>query len=221
MCLSFTSFACAVVAPLLGLQGEAHAFTIVSVWLGTVATCIGALLLNRPHDGTTPRQRFASLLSAIGFASTGAFLSWVDPLANRISVSDFAELTGQMLPLFTFLAIAHCLHAISILMLRPAVRDLAARSVLMRSGSVNRQTLAATSAVLAIAALGELFVAFTISNVKYNALGIIGLAFAFSGTILLIVGGVGLVFDAFRLMPILLEPPKRLSSLIRRGPSRD
>jgi hypothetical protein len=191
------------------------------IWFGAVVSSVGALLLIRPHAATPVRQRVLTAMSAVGFLGSAVCHSAMMPFSYAVSLQDISEFSRPAIPMFMFLALVHSSHAISILLIRAPIRELAARSVLMRSGSVNRQTLAATVAVLSIAALGEMLVVSAYNRLTDDVFAIGGLAFAIAGMMLLMVGGVGLVLDAVRLLPVLLDPPKRLSSIIRSGTTYD
>lgn len=221
LCSTYIGIPYAIAWSLLEVHDRSHRTITVAVWFGAVLSCVGAMSLIRPHAAISTRQQFATVVSAAGFLGSAICHAAITPFSYPVSLHDVSELTSSILPTFMYLAIVHSLHAISILLIRAPVRELAARSVLMRSGSVNRQTLAATVAVLAISAIGELFVVSASTKLTGDLFGIGGLAFAIAGMMLLMVGGVGLVLDATRLFPVLLEPPRRISSMIRDGTTDD
>lgn len=103
------------------------------------------------------------------------------------------------------------------LCLRPHARLLWLRSLLMRTGRVDRQTLLAVAGALAVAILGDLLRIFSV----YAGQGVgglldqIGQLLVLVGSLLLTLGLVGLVYDTVRLFPILVEPPISMQSLLQ------
>lgn len=111
---------------------------------------------------------------------------------------------------------AHVAMVVITLCLRPHARLLWLRSLLMRTGRVDRQTLLAVAAALAIAIAGDLLRVFSVLAGQGVAglLDQIGQLLVLVGSLLLTLGLVGLVYDTVRLFPVLVEPPISMQSLL-------
>jgi hypothetical protein len=111
--------------------------------------------------------------------------------------------------------------ACALLLLRPNARLLAARSLLMRTGMVNRQTLASLAAVAGVCVVGDLLMlgASALGGMRAwegvtMVMGLTGQIFALVGGALLLVGLIGAAVDVWRLLPVVLERPLQLEDLL-------
>jgi hypothetical protein len=107
----------------------------------------------------------------------------------------------------------------SVLLTRPNARLLAARSLLMRTGQVNRQTLAALAAAVGISIIGDLLLiaarmdwtrGFWDSATRWS-----GHTLTLVGGTLLLIGLGGVVLDVWRLLPVIVSKPLDLSDVVR------
>lgn len=107
-----------------------------------------------------------------------------------------------------FRLLAAALATAIILLLRPSARLLAARSVVVRTGRVDRQSMYALAAALAIAALGDAvaLVGSATTGTLASLLPPIGDILIGFGSLLFTIGLVGIVIDAARLAPVILHP---------------
>jgi hypothetical protein len=103
--------------------------------------------------------------------------------------------------------------------LRPNARLLAARSLLMRMGRVDRQPLRAMAAAIGIAAAGDLIHLlnsrpdWALSRATQSA----GNLLIAVGSMLLTVGLVGVLLDTLRLVPVLVRPPLSIGKVMGRA----
>ncbi len=104
----------------------------------------------------------------------------------------------------------------AMLLLRPSARMLAARSLVLRMGHADRQTMRAMAAALGVAAIGDLvrlagIYAGAPLQAVLNTLGIVLIAV---GSILVTVGLGGLLVDCVRIARVILRPPAALRDVV-------
>lgn len=114
-----------------------------------------------------------------------------------------------------------------VLCLRPACRVLVARSLAMRTGRVDRQTMYAMAVAAAVAALGHglggLAASMTASGgsaMAVDTLRIAGLVLAATGAFLFTAGLLGSVIDTVRIAGAIMAPSPDLPEVLRRGDPR-
>jgi len=177
---------------------------------------VGACALIRPHG----RIRVRFILAAA--ASCAAYLA-VALIAWRIHVQLDAWSTSVLFgagpkPIErSLLRIASdVLIAAIALGLRPNARLLVGRSMLLRSGNVDRQTLAALAGASLVSLLGDLIhVAASMMDppraelVRLTGTMLIGL-----GSTLLTIGLIGVAWDCVRLWPATVAPPLSLEDVV-------
>ncbi len=105
--------------------------------------------------------------------------------------------------------------------LRPVARSLAARSLIIRTGRVDRQTMLAMVAVLGVAIVGDLLQlsSLSISGELGGVIRQAGIFLVATGSALLTIGMVGVLIDVTRLAPVLVRPPPTLGALLGRQPT--
>lgn len=186
-----------------------------TVALGLCA--IGAFALVRPHRGLKFHHRLCAAAGVVGLF-IAMRLAWVVSDPNRVgALKHLHEATSPSASFYGYLVAFHLTVATSVLLLRANARILAARSVLMRSGVVNRQTLAATACVMVMAALGQTIMFVGLEGSSDWLIGTVGVAVSMTSGLLLVIAGFGLAIDSWRLGAVLLEPPVKLSSLLGKG----
>jgi len=199
--------------PALRLSGVAVAAAVCVAVSG-----VGALTLIRPHAGIPRRQVLAAaggalcmfLLAGLHWRLHAGFdMSHLAPYiaGDRSSV---ARTEIRLLMDATMLAV--------ILGLRPNARLLAARSLLLRMGRVDRQTMLAMVGALGVAALGDLMqlvAAWVVSgDGVVRIVGISGDALIAVGSMLLTVGLISMAVDCWRIAPVLLRPPLAMGQVV-------
>jgi len=104
----------------------------------------------------------------------------------------------------------------ALLCVRPAARRLARRSMAMRAGRLNRQTVFAMCGALLVASLGDCFRLATLSTPSGfdDALDIAGTLLIFAGSTLFTVGAVLSAADAVRVARVLLRPAPSLRQVV-------
>lgn len=198
--------------------GTARPNVTLGVGIGVALSGLGALALIRPHAGLPVRDTLFALLAALLYIPL-AIVLWKFHI-----IADFSHapryITGwspthqsTLLLVSTFLLIAGI-----ILLQRPMARTLVARSLLMRTGRVDRQTMYAMAIAALIAAAGASlgWMARTSSTLGETArmFGIILITF---GSLLLTIGMLGSLLDAARIAQAVLTPRLSLKQVIRHG----
>jgi hypothetical protein len=185
-------------------------------WLGAISTGliivsgIASLVLIRPHAGL----RTASIAMAAGGCLIYAPIAWLNWRIHGVVDRIGESFDGERLVLRAMLAF---LAAAVIMLLRANARTLAARSLVMRTGRVDRQSLLPLAAALIGITIVDLlaFVAMDVTaRVQDLVLLANGLVVAAAG-VLFTIGLWGIVLDTFRLWPVIAKPPVRPGELLR------
>ncbi|MFZ4574209.1 MAG: hypothetical protein ACOYN0_07410 [Phycisphaerales bacterium] len=193
-------------------------FARVAPWFAAAAG-LGSLVLVAPHGGLSLRDRLAATIGTVCILSVAAaqwkLLVVLDRISPWISYDQPPSWDRLKWKLAADVALA-----VAMLALRPNARQLAARSLLMRTGMVNRQTLAALAAVAGICVLGDLLLvgARALGGSPGLASGLLwsGQLMLLFGGALMIIGLIGAAVDAWRLLPVVLEKPLHLDDLLAR-----
>jgi hypothetical protein len=120
----------------------------------------------------------------------------------------------------TRLAITATLNiALILLLLRPIMRLLVARSLLLRSGRVDRQTMLAMAGAAGVMALGEFLTRLSIDvpGALRGSGGVTGTVLIAFGAALLTLGLCGAVVDSARIARAIMSPRRTLRQVVRAG----
>ncbi len=180
-------------------------------WFGIgclIASMLGSMTMIRSH----PRVGRIEAVRSAASVSLYAPLIFVysELYLGNASASALSVLDRSILRLAMFVLIAGIIYG-----LRPQAVGLAIRSVVVRTGRVDRQSLLAVLAALGIAAVGDLililgsFVTLGIDDV----LSIVSIVVISLGSVLFTVGMINICFDTIRLFPILVRPGVGLSDI--------
>ncbi|MDX2132523.1 MAG: hypothetical protein SFY69_10785 [Planctomycetota bacterium] len=182
---------------------------------------LAALALVRPHAGIRPRDVVVTLCGVALYIPL-VWALWrlhAGPFAGHLGVygSDATPLPAR---LWTRVVANVCIGAI-LLLLRPNARTLAARSMLMRAGRVDRQTMLALAAVAGVLLLGDLLRLAGIGSSlgPREMLDQAGQVLTLIGSLLLTIGLVGVAYDCVRLYPVLTEAPLSFGQIIAARPA--
>jgi hypothetical protein len=168
-----------------------------------------AVALVRPHGGIPARQVLAALAGVLAYLPL-LYLYWqlhavYDPPRIAPYLERFEpDRTRALLRLGSAGAML-----VIVAGLRPNLRLLTSRSLLMRMGRVDRQTMFALAAAILVAAAGDLLhlLAPQLSPQAAAFAFILGMLLIALGSMLLTVGLVGIVIDSRRIVPVILRPP--------------
>ncbi len=169
---------------------------------------LGASVLIRPHAGISRRDAWRAVFGVACYAPL-AVCVWViaDQIdAGRLTVylnSNDADPARSALRLVCGLAIIGIA-----LSLRPNALRIAVRSVLVRTGRVDRQPMTALAAAAGLAMFGD--VLHLVSPYAPNAVGDLlhvgGVVAIAAGSVLLTMGLFGMMMDVWRLRPLIAAP---------------
>lgn len=185
----------------------------------TAVSGVGALALIQPHGKIPHRQRLAALAACVGYVPLVA-LHWV--LFVRIDASAFAFDYFSSTPDHKRLAIRLLCGILGVLItigLRLNARVLVSRSLVLRTGRVDRQTLYALAAAFGVGVAGDALrlASAYLRPASMDLLGNAGMALQVLGAVLCTLGLAGVAIDTWRLRRAILSPPLVLSELIGRG----
>lgn len=120
------------------------------------------------------------------------------------------------------LVVGTCLIAI-FLGIRPGARELVRRSIAMRTGRVDRQTLLAMAAASGVAMVGDLlrYLGVHLGAPASDALVVMGALVVLIATVFLGIGMSSAVVDGWRIRQSLRMGPKRLEDIVTEPPEHD
>jgi len=183
---------------------------------------LASVVIVAPHGGVSRQERLRA---------AGGVLAYL-PLTLLLWYLYAAVDSGKSLPVFgsggqentrvlVRLAIGATL-ALIILGLRPNARALAMRSVVVRTGRVNRQSLLALLSAVGVAALGDLLRLATtgVRGPFGQALHSSEIVLVAVGSVLVTIGLLGVTIDCWRLRPLLASPGVGITDLLDETPTR-
>lgn len=190
----------------------------VMVPIFAAVSMIGAFLVSRPHR-QVPRSVVArGYLSVLLYAPL-VYLLWrlhaeFDVLHGPPYVDEPIRQTERAI---LRLSIGGLILIIALL-LRPIMREYAARSVLMRTGQITRQTLAALASAVMIVMAGDLLHLLTLHTpaIRGALMHIVWLTFVLVGSLMILIGFAGMFWDSVRLYPVLRRGPTALGDVVRK-----
>lgn len=173
-----------------------------------IASGVGSLALLRPHRGFRRRAVLRALLGAACYIPLALSVWWIltriDPGATGIYTR-----IGDIPPERSLLRIVLGVSIIgAALLLRPSALRLAMRSVLVRTGRVDRQPMTALAASAGLAMVGDLLhlLSTYAPGAARDLMYIAGVAAIAAGSFLLTVGLYSLMLDVFRIRPLIAAP---------------
>lgn len=194
-------------------------------FVSLLVSALGAVVLIRPHRRVA---RVSCLAAAVGVAAYAplALVYWEIYAVRDASRAAFLPSTrlGSLDPERAVLRLGlGILTAIIIVGLRTNARLLAARSVVVRTGRVGRQSLLAMLAAVGLAAVGDLLHLVSSQFRGYFAeLAVsFGLVFVTVGSVLLTIGLWNVCIDCIRLAPILRDRGIGLTDILETNAERD
>ncbi len=173
-----------------------------------VAAMVGSAGLVRPHSGIPAWFTVAAVVAVLLHAPLG----WALVRLHREGWPASAE--GSQ---WTTIAMGSLVAIF--LLLRPTLRLLVARSLLLRSGRVDRQTLLGMSGAAVVIALGQFAVRWSIEGSPAGIISVrvLGVVLLVTGGALLTLGLLGSVVDAVRIARAILRPLPTLREVLRSG----
>lgn len=201
----------------LRLGGGRH-LPLAEIVVGlTALSGVGALALVRPHEGPmADRNGRLAMLGVALYASLCGVLWMIHAGADAAGANPYTFDHPPAPRRLVLRLVASGLMLVILLCLRPNARVLAARSLLMRTGRVDRQTMLAMAAVLGLAMLGDALRLLGAANLgaARDLLAQVGVGAVFVASVLFTAGLLGIVVDCVRLAAVIVEPPLTLGQLL-------
>lgn len=189
------------------------------VWAATFLIAlsgVGAASLIRPH-ARIPIWQSAAAFAAVLLCFGEAFVYWkLHGRYDRVHTRPFVESpSGTELRGWLRLA-GGAIVAVAVVGLRPNARMLAARSLVLRLGRADRQTMLAMAASLGVAALGDAarLTGQTGDGPIHSVLDTLGIVLIAVGSMLFTVGLTGVVVDCLRIAAVIIRPARGLDELV-------
>lgn len=178
-----------------------------------LAAGVGSLVLVRPHAGIGRRDAWMAAAAALAYVLLAVIAFRIHAVLDvRLGVRYFGVGPRSLERVVLRLA-GDGLMVLAALGLRPNLQLLVARSLLLRSGMVDRQTLTGLMGAALVAALGDgmrllsFFVSEETGAPGAELLRLCGTLLVGLGSLLLTIGLVLLVVDSLRLRPVVVAPP--------------
>jgi hypothetical protein len=189
--------------------------------LWAALSAIGSLALVRPHRAVPAWQTLAAV-GGVACLALFAGAYWRLHLVFDFSHARpyfLGEAPAPERSVVRLLGAA--LLAGAIVGLRPNYRLLAARSLLLRMGFVDRQRFRAMAAALGVGALGDLvhLASSMLRDTPEHLAITLGNFLIAVGAMLFTLGLIGVALDALRIVPVLLRPPLSLRQITERRPA--
>lgn len=205
-------------ADLLGHPAWAPSVEWVRPWIPALAGAsgLGALVLIRPQAGLPRRMTLMAAAGCALYIPLCLLLYRIHAVMDVQTPAPYSIGAVPRLDRTLMRVLELCVLGSILVLLRPAARHLQARSYLMRTGRVDRQTMAAMLAVLGVIALGDTLVlaAGGGRGPVQDLLRQIGQLVILLGSLLFSLGILGMLIDTVRMRGVILEPPLTLEQLI-------
>lgn len=202
----------------LGIRGVDRPSAALGVLLGVCTSGIGSLALIRPHAGIRRAHSCFAALASLTYIPLGIALwryhTQMDAVGGQRYLTRWRPSPESALTLAT----AAASIAIIVMLLRPNARLLVARSLVMRTGRVDRQTLWAMAAAACVLAIGALLGTVELRSPAGNeVIRAIGMGLIALASLLLTIGAVGSLLDCVRIAGAILIPKMTVRQVIRVG----
>jgi hypothetical protein len=204
----------------LGMQSVNRPSAALGVMLGLGTSALGSLTLIRPHTGVHRLHALMAAAATLLYLPLGRTLWRYHTMMDTSGGQHYLAHWTPNAEASRLLALACAMIAGIIMLQRPNARLLVARSMVLRTGRVDRQTLYAMAIAACVMAIGSLLGrvdadtnASLVGEVARTA-GVVAIAF---GGLLLSIGALGSLLDCARIAGAILIPKRSLRQIIREG----
>lgn len=191
--------------------------------LGIVCSAIGALSMIRPNHRVRRVEALRAALAAGAYAPLLLIYFTIYFRLDHLSPSPLlnpgeSSLSRSVLRLMLFACIAVIIWG-----LRPNAVALAIRSVVVRTGRIDRQSMYAVLVSFAVAAIGDALhlLGAWIGGGIGDVCSALQIVFVSLGSVLVTVGMINIVLDTVRLYPVLVRPGVGLSDIFETNAQKD
>jgi len=183
-------------------------WTRIGVPVLAAVSGVGAVVLIRPHARVPGAFRTRATIGALAYIPLTALLWFLYARLDAGVATPVLGAGGMSTPRIGARLAIGLLLAVVILGLQPNARALAMRSVVVRTGRVDRQSMLAMLAPLAMAAAGDLLqlADIDIRGPVGRAVRSTEIILVASGSLLFTIGLFGIFVDCLRLRPIIERP---------------
>ncbi|MBY0312294.1 MAG: hypothetical protein K2W85_09515 [Phycisphaerales bacterium] len=191
----------------------------LGVMLGLITSLLGAFVLVRPHAKLGFAVPMMTLLGALLYLPLGYVMWKHQALMDAIGGPRYLTGWAPMVEATTLNVTAFVLIAAIIMLQRPIARTLVARSLVMRTGRVDRQTMYAMAIACGLAIAGVLLGRAVPSSVPMWAdlARVSGIVLIGFGSAMLSIGLLGSLLDCARIASAIVAPKPTLRKVIREG----
>ncbi|MEZ6233469.1 MAG: hypothetical protein R3B68_04710 [Phycisphaerales bacterium] len=186
-----------------------------AILAGITISALAALALIRPHGRIPAWQSWAAAAACLLYIPLLLTIRHIHTAIDARDPSPYLDVGGIDPTRATWRLLAEALLVAILLLLRPNARVLAARSMVMRTGQVDRQTMLAMAAAIGVGAVGDVLAIFALpaDGALSDALRIAATLFIGVGSLLVTLGLGSMVLDTIRLAPVVASPPLALSDV--------
>lgn len=194
-------------------------------WLGPVACAlmgtagIALVPVARPHSRLEPGTTIGVVVAVFAYLAIASLLWMIFVNMDGQTPSLFASATADDGKRTMLRLACGAATAVAVLGLSRCWKSLQARSVLMRSGRLDRQSTPSLLAAIGIAAAGDIIWLLLKpeqdTSIEGSLVRIISIALVGVGSMLLTVGIVAIAIDVIKLRPVILAPPLTFDDMTR------
>lgn len=177
---------------------------------------LGAITLIRPHEAIPKSHVVLATLGVLAYVPMGLGVVQLGHLAARAAMTGQAMAWAPAAERTLWRVVVFGLALVVLMCLRPNARLLVARSLVMRTGRVDRQTMLAMAAAVGMLIVGDLLglLAVHVHGWMVEALQVAGGGLLLVGVMLLVVGLFGSAVDCFRIARAVLSPSPSLTQVM-------
>lgn len=177
---------------------------------------LGACSLLRPHAGISRGGIAAAAGACIGYVVLVALAWRINVHLDSWGAAVFFGSGPHPVERSLLRLVLDAAVAGIALGLRPNAQLLVARSLLLRSGNVDRQTLTGLAGASAVAFLGDLLhiAAGLLDQPRADLIRLTGTMLVGLGSTLLTIGLIGVAWDCVRMWPVTVAPPLALEDVV-------
>jgi hypothetical protein len=191
--------------------------------LGLMVSGLGAVALIRPHARVT---RMGAVAAACGVAAYIPLTLIYYQIYARFDASAPAPFLNPGPTQFDRSALRLAMFVMVVILLlglRKNARGLSARSVIVRTGRVDRQSILALVASFLVAAVGDGLnvAAFLTEGTVSGIIATIGTVFVAVGSVLVLVGATNIVVDVRRLWPVIARRGVGIGDVLETNSERE
>lgn len=205
----------------LGIDPRASIGLVRGVIVCLGMSAAGALAFVRPHSGLSARHVAAAAAGCAAYAGL-AWVSWrIHAVHDVWSAGPYLRGDSPDPERALLRLLFAALLLVVLLGLRPNARVLAARSLLLREGRVDRQTILAMAAAVLVGSAGDglHLLASALPHAATSYVLAAGTILIAVSSMFLTLGLVGIVIDAWRIARVVLEPAPSYTHVFGQAPA--